>query len=227
MHEDSGAAVLVDPEKQDQVILPAKPKLPTPPKVKQGYRNHKRKRLPVTEDKEGPTQATTAEQEEVFEGRRQALRAWEHVDTHIYSKGRASTGGAMTSTRNIADATMTIATLNVRGLNDAKLELVLQFFVAQEWDILFLIDTQLDKKGRDFMGKKIKRRLGTGTRTHTCPCIMDYETDTITDFSSAGEILAVVGPKWGTSLGQIQEDKFKPAGASAGVMMQFILDTFF
>ena len=60
----------------------------------------------------------------------------------------------MTSTRNIADATMIIATLNVRGLNDAKLELALQHFVTQEWDILFSIDTQLDKKGGDYMEKE-------------------------------------------------------------------------
>ena len=91
---------------------------------------------------------------------------------------------------------MTVATLNVRGLNDAKLELALQYFVTEEWDILFLIDTQLDRKGGDYMGKKIKRRLGTGTRTHTCPCIMDYGADTVTGFRRAGGILAVVGPKW-------------------------------
>ena len=52
---------------------------------------------------------------------------------------------------------MTVATLNVMGLNDAKLELALQCFVMEEWDILFLIDTQLDRKGGDYMGKKIIR----------------------------------------------------------------------
>ena len=41
---------------------------------------------------------------------------------------------------------MTVATLAVRGLNDAKLELALQYFVREKWDILFLIDTQLDRK---------------------------------------------------------------------------------
>ena len=51
---------------------------------------------------------------------------------------------------------MTVATLDVRDRNDAKLELALQYFVAEEWDILFLIDTQLDMKGGDYMGKKIK-----------------------------------------------------------------------
>ena len=68
------------------------------------------------------------------------MEAWEQVDTHIYSKGRASTGGARTNTQNSAEATMTVVTLNVRGLNDTKLELDLQYFLAEEWDILFLTD---------------------------------------------------------------------------------------
>ena len=83
------------------------------------------------------------------------MTAWKQVDTQIYSKGRASTGGTRTCTKNSAEATMTVATLNVRGLNDTKLELALQYFVAEEWDILFLIDTQLDRKGGDYTGKKI------------------------------------------------------------------------
>ena len=33
-----------------------------------------------------------------------------------------------------------------QGLNDVKLEQALQYFVAKEWDILFLIDTQQDMK---------------------------------------------------------------------------------
>ena len=61
--------------------------------------------------------------------------------------------------------------------------------------------------------------------THTCPCIMDYETDTVAVLRRAGRILVVVGPKWGTSLGQIQDEKFGPAGALAGVMTQLTLDT--
>ena len=154
VHKDNGAALFVDPEMQEHVALPAKAQRLTPPKVKQGCRHHTRKRRPVMDKKEGPTQATMTEQEEVFEGRRQALKAWKQMDTHIYGKGRACMGGAMTSTRNIADATMIIATLNVRGLNDAKLELALQHFVTQEWDILFSIDTQLDKKGGDYMEKE-------------------------------------------------------------------------
>ena len=54
---------------------------------------------------------------------------------------------------------------------------------------------------------------------------MDNGTDTVTGFRREGGILAFVGPKLGTSLGQIQDDKFGPAGASAGVMTQLTLDT--
>ena len=81
---------------------------------------------------------------------------------------------------------MTVASLNIRGLNDAKQELILQSFVAEEWDVVFIIDTQLDKKGDDYMRKKIKRRLETGTRTHASSCILDYGAETTTGFRRAG-----------------------------------------
>ena len=96
--------------------------------------------------------------------------------------GEQTTGGARTGTKNNAEDTMTVATLNVRGHNDATLELALQYIATEEWDILFRIDTQLDRSGGDYMGQRIKRRLGTGTRTHTCPCIMDYGAYTVTGF---------------------------------------------
>ena len=44
------------------------------------------------------------------------------------------------------------------------------------------------------MGKKIKHGLGTGTRTHACPFILDYGTDTSSGFRKAGGILVVIGP---------------------------------
>ena len=64
--------------------------------------------------------ATTG-QEEVFEGRRKAVRAWEQTDKDIYVKGRALTGGTMKSKQGRLEGSMKVATLNVRGLNDVKL----------------------------------------------------------------------------------------------------------
>ena len=57
--------------------------------------------------------------------------------------------------------------------------------------------------------------------------MMDYETDNVTEFCQAGGggNLAMIGLKWGTSLGQVQDDKFGLAGASAGVRTQLILNT--
>ena len=72
---ENGAAVFVDPKKQDNEVLAANSQRPSTPKVKQGCRHHARKRRPVMEEKKVPTQAKTTEQEEVFEGRRQALKA--------------------------------------------------------------------------------------------------------------------------------------------------------
>ena len=141
-----------------------------------------------------PSTSTNKGENTEFQDRRQALEAWRQVDKHIYSKSSALTGGTNdVNTNSELGATVTVASLNVRGLTNVKLELALQSFVAEEWDVLFLIDTQLDKKGGDYMGKKIKRRLGTGTRTHVCPCILDYGTDDTGGFCRAGGILVVIG----------------------------------
>ena len=76
---------------------------------------------------------------------------------HAYLQRRASKHGRRKDKRTEhCRGAMTVATLDVRDRNDAKLELALQYLVAEEWDILFLIDTQLDMKGGDYMGKKIK-----------------------------------------------------------------------
>ena len=148
------------------------------------------------------------------------------MDQHIYSKGDACAGCTAMATKTTGlNAAVTVASINIRGLTDVKLELILQSFVAVEWDVMFIIDTQLDKEGGDYMGNKIKRRLGTGTRTHASPCILDYGTDSTTGLRRAGGILAVIGPKWGTSLGAVQDDKFGPDGSSAGVMCQVTLNT--
>ena len=48
-----------------------------------------------------------------------------------------------------------VCTLNINGLDDNKLELVLQFFVEEGIDILFLIDARLDVKGGRYTGKKV------------------------------------------------------------------------
>ena len=79
-----------------------------------------------------------------------------------------------------------VCTLNINGLDDNKLELVLQFFVEEGIDILFLIDARLDIKGGRYTGKKVKKRLGVGTRTHTNPCILDYGTDSTGGFKRIG-----------------------------------------
>ena len=123
------------------------------------------------------------------------------VDTNIYCKGNACVGGRCEINAHAGlSATINVASINIRGLNDVKINLIFQTYVAEDWDVLFIIDTQLDKKGGGYMGKIIKRRLGTGTRIHACPCRLDYGSDTTPAFVRAGGILAVIEPKWGTSL---------------------------
>ena len=82
----------------------------------------------------------------VHEHKRQVLDAWRQVDTRIYSKGNACVGGRCEITTHTGlSATITVASINIRGLNDVKLELTLQSYVAEDWDVLFIINTHLDK----------------------------------------------------------------------------------
>ena len=118
-----------------------------------------------------------------------------------------------------------VCTLNINGLDDNKLELVLQFFAEERIDVLFLIDARLDAKSGRFTGKKVKRRLGTGTRTHTNPCILDYGMDQTGGFKRIGGIFVIISPKWGTSLKNIQDDQLGPNDGPAGVMSQITLAT--
>ena len=67
----------------------------------------------------------------------------------IYVQGRALTGGRMKGLNERPEAFMTVAKLNVRGLNDAKISLVPHKFIAEEWDIPAIIDTRLDTKEGD------------------------------------------------------------------------------
>ena len=70
------------------------------------------------------------------------------MDLHKYSKDDACAGAtAIATTTAGLNAAVTVALINIRRLTDVKLELVLQSFVAEEWDVLFIIDTLLDKKG--------------------------------------------------------------------------------
>ena len=73
------------------------------------------------------------------------------------------------------------------------------------------------------MGKKVKQRLGLGSRTHTNPCILDYHTDGTKGFRKVGGIFTIVSPKWGTSVTTFQDDKFGPNDTAAGVMTQLIV----
>ena len=96
-----------------------------------------------------PPPVHEAEEQEI-DKKRHALDDWRHVEQHIYSKGNACTGGtAVATTTTGLNAAVTVASINNRGLTVVKLKLILQSFVAEEWDFLFIIDTQLDKKGGD------------------------------------------------------------------------------
>ena len=88
-----------------------------------------------------------------------------------------------------------VCTININGLDDNKLELVLQFFAEEHTDVMFLINARLDAKSGRYTGENVKRGLGTGTRTHTNPCILDYGMDQTGGFKRIGGIFVIVSPK--------------------------------
>ena len=115
-----------------------------------------RKRTAEPPTPQHPPSLHEAEEREI-DKKRQALDGWRHVEQHIYSKGNACTGGtAVATTMTGLNAVVTVASINIRGLTDVKVELILQSFVAVTWDVLFIIDAQRDKKGGDYMGEKVQ-----------------------------------------------------------------------
>ena len=68
------------------------------------------------------------------------------------------------------DHRLTVCTLNVAGLDEIKLDIVLQHMEEMSIDVMFCIDAQLSIKAGRFLGRKAKTRLGTGSVTHVTPC---------------------------------------------------------
>ena len=191
-------------------------------KKKQGCRHHVRKgtnkEATHVQTTETVTEDQRMERQELDRGKTDT------TTTKIYYQGEGRVGGKGKRNSQV-EPNIRVGTLNVNGLNENKLELILQFFAEENLDVLMLVDTRLEQKTGKYMGKKIKRRLGPGTRTHITPCILDYETDATTGFRKVGGLISIISPKWGTSIREFQDDKFGPNGASAGVMTQATLST--
>jgi hypothetical protein len=159
--------------------------------------------------------------------RRQLVTRWQDQDTtkYQYQNGQGRVGGQAVKATGAVDPQLRIGTLNVNGLDDTKLELILQFVQGETIDVLFLIDTRIEKKAGKYMGKKIKRRLGAGTRTHVTPCTKDYGSSQLNGFRRVGGIITIIGPRWGNSVREFQDDKFGPDKQTVGVMTQVTMST--
>ena len=191
-------------------------------KKKQGCRHHVRHSSVKENTFAQPTEPIT----EAQMTKRQVIDRWKALpaSTQVYYQGDGRVGGKG-RLRQQEEANIRVGSLNVNGLNDIKLELVLQFFAEERLDVMVLVDTRMEHKAGKYTGKKIKRRLGPGTRIHVTPCILDYETDSTIGFRKVGGLLTIISPKWGTSLRECQDDKFGPNGKTAGVMTQVTLST--
>ena len=86
-------------------------------------------------------------------------------------KGDDKIGGEVEFKEAGSESNLTVCTLNIAGLSDDKLDLILQLMTTESIDVLFCIDAQLTTKQGNFMAKKAKCRLGTGTVVHVTPSL--------------------------------------------------------
>jgi len=112
-------------------------------------RHHTRpaKAAQTTETASIQPQILTPEQME----RRQLVTRWQAQDTtkYQYQSGQGRVGGQTTKATGAVDPQLRIGTLNVNGLDDTKLELILQFVQGETIDVLLIITTEwLSESGR-------------------------------------------------------------------------------
>ena len=118
-----------------------------------------------------------------------------------------------------------VCTLNVAGLDECKLDLILQHMEDEEVDIMFCIDAQLSAKSGRYMGRKAKTRLGTGTVVHINPCAKHSTAGGQTAGRRVGGIMTIVGKRWGTSIKEFAPDWLGMKGSPAGVLSRVTLCT--
>ena len=121
---------------------------------------------------------------------------------------------------------LTVCTLNVAGMDEVKLDMVLQHIEEMGIDVMFCIDAQLSAKAGRFLGRKAKARLGTGTVVHITPCAV-YGAGQGTGFNhrKVGGIMTIVNTRWGTSIKDFAPDWLGVKGTPAGVLSRLTLCT--
>jgi hypothetical protein len=95
----------------------------------------------------------------------QSLRAQPEVPLPLRSINWDNVGGF----KKDFDATMgtlTVCTMNVNGLTEPKLDMVIQLMQKEAISVCILTDTKIQKSQMDFYGKKARAVLGGGTRVH-------------------------------------------------------------
>ena len=100
------------------------------------------------------------------------------------------------------DRRLSVCTLNVAGMDEIKLDMVLQHMESYAIDVMVCIDVQLSVKSGRFLGRKAKTRLGTGSVVHVTPCATyDDAHSGAGTFRKVGGIMMIVGCRWGLAFG--------------------------
>ena len=114
--------------------------------------------------------------------------------------------------------TLTTCTMNVNGLTEPKLDMILQLMQKEAIGVCILTDTKLQKSQMDYYGKKARAVLGGGTRVH-CSMLRKAGRNKQCAIHRVGGIMFIVAPVWGPSLVTCQDD-FSECGALSSITLQ-------
>ena len=92
--------------------------------------------------------------------------------------------------------TLTTCTMNVNGLTEPKLDMILQLMQKEAIGVCILTDTKLQKSQMDYYGKKARAVLGGGTRVH-CSMLRKAGRNKQCATHRVGGIMFIVAPVWG------------------------------
>ena len=114
--------------------------------------------------------------------------------------------------------TLTTCTLNINGLTEPKLDLVLLHMQRHSIAVYILIDTHLTSKSAAYLSKRARQILGPGTRVHNAK-VKDFTVNKKNTIHKIGGIMFIIAPTWGPSLLTCQDD-YSESGALSSISLQ-------
>ena len=114
--------------------------------------------------------------------------------------------------------TLTTCTMNMNGLTESKLDMVLQLMKKESMSVCILVDTRISAAQSQYFGKRTRAVLGAGTRVH-CSKLSKAGRNKRRAVHRIGGIMFIVAPAWGPSLITCQDD-YSECGALSSITLQ-------